>query len=453
MSSKHTEFYKLLNVSPSATEQEIKKSFKKLALTWHPDKWAKHTPAEQKTAEDKFKLITSAYQVLSDPEKRKQYDIFGENVPNGSHSMDQDAMRDMFSNMGMGFPFGNQFGGQFGNQFGGQFARQSGQPKEPALKLPCIKKQITLSLKDVYLGSSIDFEVMRHNLKKGKQPTKTDMVCGACKGRGMVTRLTKVGPNMVQQSEQKCNSCVGAGLIFSDEFFDRKMQKYTKVIPKGIFEGQTIVIENQGNEVPGCFRDQYPGQERSDIIITVVEEKSYEIKGHSYTRHVNKSPFNVKLNLQIEPHEAICGTYKNIPYINGESICIEIPCGTIFKNGEHVIVVSKLGIPYYKQKNAVGDLYVILNIVGSFNVPANKLEQIWNLFTGTDMKQIHDNVLGEHNKGHVRGVYLEDFAKSKECRDSETNQRNFDRLHQQRNRQNGPDDDETDNMQPGCQQQ
>jgi DnaJ-class molecular chaperone len=301
------------------------------------------------------------------------------------------------------------------------------------------------------MGANIDFEVMRHNLKKGKQPNKTDMMCSECKGRGVITRLTKVGPNMVQQSEQKCNPCTGTGLIFPTEFFDRKIQKYTKVIPKGIFEGQVIVIENQGNEVPVCFKDQYPGQERSDIIISIVEERTYEIKGHVYMRNVNKSPFNIKLDLQIQPHEAICGTYKNIPYINGESICIEIPSGAIFKNGERVIIIPKYGIPYYKQKNAIGDLYIVLNVVGSLNIPADNMQKIWNLLSGTDMKQIHTSILEEHGKGHIRGLHLEDFAKSKECKESEMNQRNFDRLQQQRDRQN--EDGPQENGPPGCQQQ
>jgi len=410
--------YDVLGLSPSATEAEIKKSFRTLALKWHPDKWANTTPEKMKIAEDKFKEITEANEILSDPRKREIYDKYGEDAVKGNGGpggggMNEEILRQMFGNMGGGF-----------SPFGGGFQQQR-QEKKPTM--PNIVTKVDLDLKQTYSGTNVQFEVERYNLKD-KQPTEKDMICGTCKGRGMTIRLVQMGPGMMSQSQQACAKCSGTGFVFPDEFFEKKVQKFSRAIPKGITNGQKIVIENNGHMIPKCFKDQFVGQERSDIILVISEERTYTMGDSRYIRGVNNNPFDLRIDISLKPHEAICGGYRNITFLNGKIITIDIPAGSVFKkndddNAENIIVIPSLGMPYYKQKSAYGDLFVVLGLSEPLKLNQDKLKKIWKIISDTDMDESNKKVLKESTSdGVVGGMRLDEYRESDVYKKSERNQ-------------------------------
>lgn len=438
-----SKLYDVLGIRPNATEQEIKKAFRKSALVWHPDKWADKSKEDQLNAETKMKELTEAYGILSNPEKREQYDQFGlDGFKNGGeHEINPEDISQMFAQMGMGGFDG--FGG-----FGGFGKRQ--QKKE--FTIPDLVHVLSVNVKDTYMGSLIEFEVPRYNLKSGKQPTKEQMLCSDCKGKGSKTKLTPMGPGMMRQSEQKCNKCAGEGLYFSDDFFDKKVQKFSRTLPKGIMNNEKIVIEEKGHEIPDCFSDKFNGQKRTNIILVIDESREVVIEGYKYVRGVNRSPFNLALDLDIEPHEAICGTFKNIPYINGENICIKIPPGTIFLKPQHVVIVPKLGMPFYKQKGSFGELFVLLNVKEKFDVDDDKLKKIWKILTNSTMDQDTSKVLKKSKDEFIDSMTVEQYTDSDAQKTTDKNQRAFNKTMAEHDED---DDDEDDRGRPngGCAQQ
>ena len=243
MSSKKvndTKLYDILGVPSDAANEDIKKAYRKLAMKWHPDKWQKATEAEKQEANEQFKKISSAYEILCDEEKREMYDRYGE-VDNqgGNPNMNADIFRDMFGNMGGfnmgGFPFGQQ------------------KQKQQKIVVPNITCEVKLDMSDVYNGKTIDIEIQRYTLKKGKNPTKTKMTCEECEGRGMITKMKKLAPGMMQQIQQQCDKCNGACIIFPADCFEKEQIKISKAIPKGVFQGTKITIDNMGHEIPKSF--------------------------------------------------------------------------------------------------------------------------------------------------------------------------------------------------------
>lgn len=445
--------YKILEVGVDASEKQIHKSFLKLALKWHPDKWVKGSDDEKKIAEGKFKEIKEAHDILIDPKKREIYDQFGENgiknnggMPGFGEHMNEDMFNNIFGNMGGAF---SQFMPGFGQGFGNRTKKETVYPN--------IEKKITISLKDIYLGTTIEFEVLRYNLKKNKQPTKEDMICNTCKGKGKILRQTQIRPGMIQQSEQICGNCSGACMKFPEDFFDKKSQKFTHRVPKGICEGNHIVIENNGHEVPTCFQDQYPGNQRSNIVIIVSETNDFEIDNYKYFRGVNESPFNIGIKLNIQCYEAICGTYKYIPFINGEYVCVKIPPGVIFKKDNKAVIVPKMGMPHYKKKNDeynvkkknendYGDLFIILNIEEKFNIDQNQATEIWKLLTNKNMEDEHNKILKKSKKKYVESICFDDYRESDAYKNRMRDQHDM-------NNDDTSDDNNTHQQPGGCQQQ
>jgi DnaJ family protein A protein 2 len=389
---RETKFYDVLGVKPDASEGDIKKAFKKLALEWHPDKWNTASEEKKKIAGDKFKELSEAYEVLSDTEKRELYNRHGEdglkqNGGMGGHHMTEEMMRELFGGMSGGL------GGLFG---GGRKAT----PKQ--VTMPNVEKVIKLSLKDIYTGKTVDFEFDRYNLKKGKNPSRSDIVCSACKGAGMRVRIKQIGPGMMQQIQEECDKCKN-GFVFSDEFFEKKSHKLSRSLPKGITRGTRITIEDMGHELS-----------------------------------VNNSPFHLKLNLYIDPHEALCGAYKSVPFLNGKKICVKIPQGIAFKKqGDNcIIVVASMGMPFYKQKNTYGDLFVILEINDTFTKDEVKLGKIWKILTDTTMQTVNNKILENHNDEYVEAMTVEEYKDSDHLEKSNQNLRNYQRDSQKESRHN-----------------
>lgn len=417
--TKDTSLYETLGVSPTAEIDEIKKVFRKLALKCHPDKLVNASDEEKKEAEATFKKITEAYTILSDPEKREKYDRFGLDAFNngngndGGFEMNED-LHEMLRSMG-GFGRGGMGGfgmGGFGMGGMGGMGGQRGKKRE--IVIPNVISSINLDMKEIFIGSEKEFEIERYNLKKDADPKKEDIICNECKGVGIRVVITKTG-TMTRQTQQQCDKCNGKGIIFPEEFFEKKTQKFSKIIPQGIMNGGRIEINNKGHEIPPCFRDMHPANNnRTNIILVVNENKVCEIEKsqYKYIRGANNSYSNILLEIEIEPHEAICGTYKYIPFIDGKNICIKIPQGIFFTKDSNAVVIPGMGMPVYEQSDKRGDLYVMMGINNATaKIEESKLKQIWKILTGKDMTSETNKILKSAGGEFIEAITLEESSK------------------------------------------
>lgn len=235
------DLYEILGINRNASENDIKKAYKKLALKYHPDR----NPGD-KEAEEKFKEISGAYAVLSDPSKKQQYDMYG--TIDGMNPNDAGFnFEDLFKHMS---GFGDMFGDFFG---GGNFGRS--QQSEPR-KASSIKIQIPLTITDIFNGYNHEVEYnceLRCKECNGTGGTGIE-TCQHCHGTGMITDVRRTGFGVIQQShvcqycggsgqtiKNKCSKCNGSGII------QGKKKTWVKFRP-GVAEGEWIVINGAGNE-------------------------------------------------------------------------------------------------------------------------------------------------------------------------------------------------------------
>ncbi|KAE8633843.1 hypothetical protein XENTR_v10002115 [Xenopus tropicalis] len=281
---KETAYYDTLGVKPNATPDEIKKAYRKLALKYHPDK----NPKEG----EKFKLISQAYEVLSDPKKRDLYDQGGEQaikeggMGGGNFSSPMDIF-DMF------------FGG------GGRMNREK--------RGKNVVHQLAVSLNDLYNGTSRKLALQKNVIcskcegyggKKGAVEK-----CTTCKGRGVQVRVQQIGPGMVQQIQSMCSDCHGEGERINQkdrckQCSGKKVVREKKIlevhINKGMKDGQKIMFSGEG--------DQEPGLEPGDVVI-VLDQKEHDV----YQRQQND--LIMKMNITLV--EALCGFKKPIETMDG----------------------------------------------------------------------------------------------------------------------------------------
>ncbi|MBT3455524.1 molecular chaperone DnaJ [bacterium] len=241
------DYYETLGVTKSASQTEIKAAYRKLALKHHPDR-----NPNNKESESKFKEAASAYEVLSSPEKRKQYDQFGhEGFPNmggGGNSWGQDGMSmdDIFSN------FSDIFEGFFGDSFGGKRQHKSVGPT-PA-RGHDLAKEVKVTLKESFLGvkKDVDFYhfVPCENCNgKGVKAGTSVSKCSACQGHGQI----QYRQGFFSYS-QTCGSCTGQGYTIpnpcpgcSGQSRIQKYDKFKVTIPAGIFDGAELRITGKGD--------------------------------------------------------------------------------------------------------------------------------------------------------------------------------------------------------------
>lgn len=326
-------YYKSLNVPVNATQDEIKKSYRKLATKYHPDK----NPGDA-SAEEKFKEINQAYSVLSDPEKRKQYDQFGEN-PQAAQVNPMDIFAQMFGGSGFGgfggFPgFGSfGFGGNDGMFRGG---RRKGDTIQVALKC---------ELKDLYKGRVLKRKITRDRLCKKCSGTgsadRHKENCSVCKGQGVVIEARRQG-NAIFQTQRVCDACKGKGskpgkacqhckgegIIPEEKIFEIKVEPGTRQGAQFVFRGESNEAENM---------------EPGDIVF-IVEQ----VKNDDFTRIGDNLICKRKISLT----EALTGFSLYIDLF-GETV--NVSCDSIVSPG------NVLKIPGKGFKN--GDLVVELDIV------------------------------------------------------------------------------------------
>ncbi|WP_185871156.1 molecular chaperone DnaJ [Blattabacterium cuenoti] len=310
------DYYEVLEVSRNASSEEIKKSYRKLAIKYHPDKNLNN----KKEAEEKFKEAAEAYEILSDPEKRERYDKFGHSGVKGSTSAAGGMnMEDIFTN------FGDIFADAFGEGFSSfGFGRST---RYKTIKGSDLRIRVKLSLEEIANGTEKKVKVKRLKVAKGIKYKD----CLSCHGTGQITHITNTILGRMQTTSQ-CNVCSGTGksienipygankhgLIKEEELVDIK-------IPSGIMEGIQLKVSGRGNEAPF-------GGVPGDLIILTEEIPHPKLK-----REGN----NLHYDLYISFPDAILGAVKEVPTINGKAR-IKIDTGT--QSGKTLRLKNK-GLP------------------------------------------------------------------------------------------------------------
>jgi len=326
------DYYEILEVSKSASTEEIKKAYRKQALKFHPDK----NPGD-KVAEEKFKEAAEAYEILSNPQKKQRYDQFGHAGVSGSAGGFGSGgmnMEDIFSH------FGDIFGGHFGGGFGGGFNQQRGPRK---MKGSDLRIRVKLNLEEMMNGATKKVKVKRFKQAQGV----TFKTCPSCGGSGYQTKVTNTFLGQMQTTVA-CGSCQGIGKIADHIPPGANNQGLNKVeetveikIPAGVREGIQLQVSGKGNDAPF---DGVPG----DLLVIIDEEVHNELK---------RDGNNLHYDLYISIPEAILGASKEIPTVNNK-VRIKVEKGT--QSGK-VLRLKAQGLPSLNGYGS-GDLFVHINV-------------------------------------------------------------------------------------------
>jgi molecular chaperone DnaJ len=338
MSSKR-DFYEILGVSKSASDDDIKKAYRKLAIKYHPDK-----NPDDKTAEEKFKEAAEAYEVLSNPEKRQRYNQFGHAGVGGAsggggHYGGGMNMDDIFSQ------FGDIFGGGgFGSSRGGGGGRR-------VMRGSNLRIKVKLNLQEIAKGVEKKLKVNKFvscgtckgsGAKNGQFDT-----CRLCNGSGVQTRMTQtfLGAMQTQTTcsgcngegkivKDKCNTCHGDGIVRAEEVISIN-------IPAGVAEGMQLSVNGKGNAAPR-------GGINGDLLVLIEEEEHPELK---------RDGSNLFYDSYINFADAALGTSIEIPTVDAK-VKIKIDPGT--QSGK-VLRLKGKGLPDINSYGP-GDLLVNINV-------------------------------------------------------------------------------------------
>lgn len=325
---KETKYYDILQVKPDASDNDLKKSYRKLALKYHPDR--------NPEGGEQFKLISQAYDVLSDPSKRKIYDQAGEEGIQGGGSGGGGG-HNPFDIFNMFFGGGGGHGGR-------------------ATVRPTVH-QISVSLEQLYSGVTKRFKItktLRCRACGGKGGSNVTS-CTGCGGSGVTIRRMQIGPGMVQQVQMACRECEGEGEVIpmKDRCKQCNGQKMTRMedlieihIKPGSRDGEKITLEGKGDEVEDS---SIPA---GDVII-VIDEKDH-------SQFVRKQEHLV-MNIDIKLVEALCGFSRNIKTLDGRTLHFNVLPGEVISHGT-IKVIHGEGMPINGNINEKGDLWVQFSV-------------------------------------------------------------------------------------------
>jgi DnaJ-class molecular chaperone len=309
-----TELYDVLGVKPDATKTEIKKAFRKLALTHHPDKGG--------DAED-FKRINGAYKILVDDEERRIYDSYGKGGLKNSGHVPADIFENLFGKAG----FGNVF-----NMFRGM---------HNAIRKtkPVIYKRI-VTLEELCTRKVVSIKVTRDRLCECQNESKNEN-CTDCKGTGRITITRRLGPGMIQQMQAQCNKCGGKGkIITSCEKCNNGVVPAAKIFSIHLTpdtpNGHQFKFSGEGNHVPGSTAGDFI------VVIGLKPHEQFQLQGK-----------NIVYVRETTLKEALCGYSALIVHPSGENISIELP----------FVIPNESNVVKSKGMDDTGDFILRHNIV------------------------------------------------------------------------------------------
>lgn len=364
------DYYEVLGVEASATAGDLKNAFRRLARKYHPDR------STEEDAEDRFKEIQEAYAVLSDDQKRAQYDRFGHDGPQGSP----------FGGFGGGININLEdiLGGDFFSSFfgGGSRRRQSRRGNDILLRH-------SVDLEDVYLGR--EQEVILDlpepcSTCEGTGAKDGDLkTCSSCSGQGQVRVRQQVGP-FIQESVQPCQDCNGRGKVAEQSCEDcngrgREMKSNTLRfnVPEGADSGTRLRMRGKGEPAPRGVGE--PG----DLFIEL------EVEAH---RWFERSGSDLIMSLPLGYADLLLGTTVEIEHLDGKPLQIKVPA---YSNSGETIEVRKRGLPR-QRGGGRGDVVVLLKLHMPKKVPKSTKKSLEHLRDDLAPNDTEQSILDDANE-------------------------------------------------------
>ncbi|MBQ3846218.1 MAG: molecular chaperone DnaJ [Bacteroidales bacterium] len=364
------DYYEVLGVQKTASADEIKSAYRKLAMKWHPDRWVSGTDAEKKTAEENFKEAAEAYSVLSDPDKRARYDQFGfagtESMGGGAGGFQDfdlnDILRQVFGEGG--FSFGGGFGDIFGRFTGGgdsSSATRQSRGRD-------IRTSVRLTLEEIATGCTKEVSIERNRPcpdcgGKGARSSSDIKTCPSCNGSGYTQQVVNsLFGRTVTRSV--CSRCGGEGSIISNPCrrcngtgLERKRETVKVTIPAGVEDGMQIKITGEGHSA-------MRGGTNGDLLLVINEIP------HANLRRDGQNLFYTKI---ISVMDAMLGCEISVPCLDG-NYKVKIDPGT--QSGA-VVKLRNKGLPAIKgYGSGTGDLYVKILVWIPHRLSKNEKDQL-----------------------------------------------------------------------------
>lgn len=339
-----TKLYETLEVDKGASKKEIRKAYMKLSRTHHPDKGGD---------EHKFKEISAAYEILSDEEKRAQYDKFGLEGVSGD-DVGSAGGEDLFSMF---------FGGG-----GGGRSRRAGPRKGPSVNHP-----LKVSLEDLYNGKTVKLAVNRKVIKG------TPIECTRCKGQGSIMEVRQIGPGMLTQMQRPCDSCKGQG----QQCTYKSERKVLEVhVEKGMCNNEKITFRGMSDEVPKM--------EPGDINFIIQE------KDHDLFKRKGADLLAVK---EVSLNQALCGFTWKITHLDNRVLVIKTRPGEVIKpemNTKETLPFVKMipdeGMPSKGNPFVKGNLFIMFRVKfpEDNELPPNVIAELKKLLPEPDEPDEYD---------------------------------------------------------------
>lgn len=390
------DLYEVLEVDLSATDTEIKKSYRKLALKHHPDKVPEE---EREAAEIKFKDICHAYEVLSDEAKRANYDLYGDSDGPG------------FAPNGSGNPFGDfnsqEYGAEDFFNFFNNMDPNAGRGKQTKKRTEDAVINVDVTLEDLFKGKMVKITSTRQVIcgackgSGAKKHAKTK-VCPKCEGQGSTTKIRRVGPGLVSQQQVECGNCAGKGTVHWLKHACKvckgtKTVEETKIlefdIPTGSPSSGSVVLEGES--------DEFPGKDTGDVVL------NYTAKEHAtFERKADDLYMKYKISLV----QALSGFSAVVcQHLDGRAMHVTTPKGKVIRPGDHLKIPGE-GMPKTNQSmlsrftgKKRGDLYIEVEIEfpqDNWYLEKNDLTKLANLLP----TELHNKE--ESKRQHVDSLAL-----------------------------------------------
>ncbi|KAJ8460090.1 hypothetical protein OPV22_033016 [Ensete ventricosum] len=389
--SDNTRYYETLGVPKSASQDDLKKAYRKAAIKNHPDKGGDP---------EKFKELAQAYEVLSDPEKREIYDQYGEDaLKEGMGGGGGHDPFDIFSSFFGGGPFGGGGGSSRGRR------QRRGEDVIHPLKV---------SLEDLYNGTSKKLSLSRNVICqkcKGKgSKSGASMKCSGCQGSGMRVTIRQIGPGMIQQMQQPCNECRGTGETINEK--DRCPQcKGEKVVPekkvlevvveKGMQNGQKIAFPGEADEAP----DTVTGD-----IVFVLQQKDHS----KFKRKGDDLFFEHTLSLS----EALCGFQYVLTHLDNRQLLIKSNPGEVVKPDQFKAINDE-GMPMYQRPFMRGKLYIHFTVDFPESLTLDQCKALETVLPPRLATQMTDMELDECEETTLHDVNIEEEMRRKQAQAQE----------------------------------
>lgn len=337
-----TALYDVLGVKADASVDDIKKAYRKAAMKYHPDK----NQGDPEAAE-KFKEVSSAYEILSDDQKRAKYDRYGMDAFKEGGGGGGMSAEDIFSQF-----FGGGFGG-FGG-FGGGFGGRERGPK----RTKDLVTHLECSLEELYSGTTKKMKITRNTVCKpckgnGSSDGKS-YTCEACDGQGTKLVMRQMGPGMYTQSHVQCPKCRGEGESIPEgkkckECNGNKLVEEKKILNVGVDagakEGKRLLFRGESNELPGCTTGD---------VVFVIKEKPHPV--------FKRDGIHLFMEKDIPLVNALTGFEFIVPHVDGKRKLLVSSGDTIIKPGDAKELIGE-GMPVPTRPYEHGNVYVKFNVV------------------------------------------------------------------------------------------